>query len=332
MRAYTRDSDCIGITNINNFEAVRSAYDDIVRVLRANGWKVRKYKRTDSGYISDNWAFAYNGDLKIRIEKDCDKKHKFNWNYGFDFNLFEDVTPCDNPNGGAYKFDRFKEMPYLLKLLSIKTVKLIKQSLISSGFEFPEDLSYIGFQKPKLATDIIKMRNESGRWHIKEGMDRAEYQQDKRISQDNEILDHKQQAYMRHNGRLIRGVIYYDTGNWIFVYGKCGAYCNVQPREIIVNPEIKKGRVFSERTTNARLQTELSRAVNGADYLRAHQLKQIIVKGEMYRIWSTKHGGGWWCVNGSGYTDNINNAGLFKKEEADRLCENNDELTMKKAA
>ncbi|MCD9516431.1 hypothetical protein [Photobacterium carnosum] len=332
MRAYTSNSDCVGITNINNFEAVRGVYDDIVRALRANGWKVRKYKRADSGYITDNWGFAYNGNLKIRIEKDFDKKHNFNYCYGFDFKLFEDVTPCDNPNGGIYRNDCFQAMPYLLKLLAIKTVNLIKQCLISSGFEFPEDFSYVGFQKPKLSIDIIKMRNESGRMHIKEGMDRAEYQQGKRISQDNEILDHKQQAYMRHNGRLIRGVIYYDTGNWIFVYGKCGAYCNVQPGELIVNPKIKKGRVFSERTTKGRLQTELSRAVNGADYLRAHQLKQIIIKDEMYRIWSTKYGGEWWRVNASGYTHNINNAGLFKKEEAERLCKNNDNLTMKKAA
>lgn len=330
MRAYTRDSDRIGITHIDNFEVARGAYDDIVRVLRTNGWKVRKYKKSDSSYISGDWAFAYNGHLKIRIEKDCDKKHSFNWTYGFVFNLFEDVTPCDHPNGGVYKSNRFGEMPYLLKLLSIKTIKLIKRSLLSNGFEFPEDQSYVGFPKPMLATDVIKMRNESASWHIKPGMDRAEYCGSIESS-DGVTLEHKQIAYMRVNGRLSKGVIYYDIGNWIFVCGEYDARCNVQSHEIIVNPEVKKGRVFSERTTNARLQTELSQAVNGADYLRAHQLQQIIVKGEMFRIWSTKHGGGWWCVNGCGYTDNINNAGLFKKEEAGRLCKNDDELTMKKA-
>lgn len=332
MRAFTRNSDHIGICHMSDFETVRGAYDKIVRTLRANGWKVRKYKRTDSGYISDNWAFAYNGHLKIRITKDCDKKHSFNWNYGFDFDLFEDVTPCDNSNGGVYKSNRFNEMPYLLKLLSIKTVKLIKQCLIDCGFEFSDEHSYVGFPKKRLATDAIKARNKSAGSHIKPGMDRAEYDNGKRTSQDGELLEHKQSVYMRDKGRLIKGVIYYDIGNWMFVYGKHDVYYNVQPGEIIVNPEIKKGRVFSERTTNGRLQTELSRAVNGADYLRAHQLKQIIIKGEMYRIWSTKHGGGWWRVNAAGYTDNINNAGLFKKEEAERLCKNDDELTMKKAS
>lgn len=333
MRAFTSNSDHIGITHIEDYDPVSAAYGSIINTLRSNGWKVRKYKKTDSGYISDSWAFAYNNHLKIRIKKDCKKKHAFNCTYGFEFKLFEDVTPCDNPSGGVYKYRRFEEMPYLLKLLSIKTIKLIKQCLLDCGYHFPDEYSYVGFPKKQLATDVIKARNKSAGSHIKAGMDRAEYSSYRqRTSQDGELLEHTQIAYMRYKGRLVRGSIYYDTGNWIFVYGECGVYCNVQPGEIIVNPEIQKGRVFSERTINGRLQSELSRAVNDADYLRAHQLKQIIVKDKMFRIWSTKHRGGWWCVNGEGYSNNINYAGLFKKEEAESLCNNNNELTMQEAA
>ncbi|GIU15694.1 hypothetical protein TUM4261_33100 [Shewanella sp. c952] len=333
MRAFTSNSDRIGISHTDGFEAVSGAYRLIINNLRANGWKVRKYKKSDRGYISGHWAFAYNGHLKIRITKDCDKKHNFSWNYGFDFDLFEDVSPCDNSNGGVYKSHRFNEMPYLLKLLSIKTVKLIKQCLIDCGFEFPDEYSYVGFPKKKLATDVIKARNNSARAHIKPGMDRAEYSPwTKRSSQDGELLEHKKTAYMRYNGRLIRGTIYYDNGNWIFVYGEYGAYFNVQPGEIIVNPEVKKGRFFSERTANGRLQSALSRALKHTDYLRAHQLKQIIMKEKMFRIWSAKHGGGWWCINGPGYTTNINCAGLFKIGEAERLCRKDNELTMQETA
>lgn len=331
MRAFTGNNDRIGISQNDDFEVVSGAYRMIINTLRANGWKVRKYKKTDSGYISDNWAFAYNEHLKIRIQKDCEIRHKFKCNYGFTFDLFEDITPCYNSNGGVYRSNRFNEMPYLLKLLSIKTVRLIRQCLMDCGFKFPDDRSYVGFHKKELATDVIQARNKSAGSHIKSGMDRAEYNY-YRTSLDGTLLEHKQSAYMRDKGRLIKGIIYYDLGNWIFVGGECSVFCNVQPRQILVNPEIKKGRVFSESTINGRLQSELSKAVNNADYLRAHQLKHIIMTGKMCRIWSTKHGGGWWRVNGAGYTNNINDAGLFKVKEAKRLCKNDNELSMKEAA
>ena len=326
-KAHVYKVESIGITAISSFDDYHSAYSAVIKALRANGWKVRKYKESDIGYIDNDWQIAYNGDLKIRIENDGLKARRFDWNYNFKLSFFEDISPCDNSNGGIYKYNRFDDMPYLLKLLTIKTLNVVKNSLISNGFEFSED-SYIGFKKPLLAIDVIKLRNEAASHHIKPGMDRAKYN-GRRTSFDGVELEHKQLAYMRDNGRLIKGVIYYDIGNWIFVYGTHSIKCNVCPGEIIVNPEIKPGRVFSDRVINGNLKRELSSAVSRGDYLRAHQMQQIIFKDVMFRIWSEKHGGGWWRVNGSGYTSDINFAGLFKKDEAERLCKNDNELSMK---
>ena len=332
VRAFTSNNDSIGISHINDYEKASHAYVCAINALQKDGWKIRKYKKTDSGYISNNWRYGFKGDLKVRIETDCLKKHSFNWNYGFKFSFFEDVTPCDNSSGGVYKHNRFNEMPYLLKLIAIKSCSLVKHSIIDCGFEFDKEYCFIGFEKIALATQKIQKRITSCS-HYNSELSRADWGYDNnRTSKDGLLIEHGQDVYFTERGRLMKGVAYYDLNNrWTIAYGKYDVNY-VSCGEIIINPNIKKGRKFHERYIDGRLQKELSKAVNSSEYLRAHQLKLIIDTVPRFRIWSIKHGGGWWCANGNGYTSNIINAGLFKKEEAENLCNNDTELSMKSAA
>lgn len=41
----------------------------------------------------------------------------------------------------------------------------------------------------------------------------------------------------------------------------------------------------------------------------------------MYLIWSFEHNA-WWAPNSRGYTTDVKVAGLYGKEEAERICEN----------
>ena len=332
VRAFTSNNDSIGVTHNNDYEKMSGAYVHVINALQSDGWVIRKYKKTDSGYISDDWRYGIKGNLKIRIETDCLKEHSFNWNYGFKFRFFEDVTPCDNSSGGVYKHNRFKEMPYLLGLMSIKACKIIKESLIACGFEFDKDYSFIGLSPRILAKQKIHERITNC-CHYKPELGRADWNCDSnRTSEDGLLIEHGQDVYFTKRGRLMKGVAYYDLNNrWTIAYGKYDVNY-VSCGEIAINPNIKKGRKFHERYIDGRLQKELSKAVNSSEYLRAHQLKQIIDTVPRFRIWSIKHGGGWWCANGNGYTTNIINAGLFKKEEAEGLCNNDAELSMKAVA
>lgn len=332
VRAYTSNNDSIGVTHNSNYEKMSHGYVGVINALKNDGWIIKKYKKTDSGYISDDWRYGFKGDLKVRIETDCLKKHSFNWNYGFKLSFFEDVTPCDNSSGGVYKFDRFKAMPYLLKLMCIKTCSLIKKTLIDRGFEFDKDYCFVGF-KLKLSSKEKIQKRITDCCHYKPELGRADWNYDSnRTSKDGFLIEHGQDVYFTRAGRLMKGVAYYDLNNrWTVAYGRyevdyvsCG--------EIIINTNVKKGREFDERYIDGRLQKELSKAVNSYNYLRAHQLKLIIDTVPRFRIWSIKHGGGWWCANGNGYTTNIINSGLFKKEEAESLCKNDAELSMKAVA
>lgn len=330
MNAHTSNSDSIGIRHDSNWDLVSSAYCAAVNALRADGWTIRKYKKTDPCFISKDWSFGTKGDLKIRIENDCTTKHRFNWNYGFKFSFFEEVTPCDNSNGGVYRFDRFGEMPFMLKLMSIKAINLIKRALIDLDFEFGPDHNYVGFKKKKSSMEQIEASMKACGSHYKPELGRCDWHTDRnRTSKDGDLLEHGQEAYFLVSGRLMRGDAYYDlNARWKIAYSKTQvAYLDCG--EIITKPNIKKGRQFESRFIDGRIQKALSNAVNSSNYLRAHQLKILVEKIKRYRIWSTKHGGGWWRINGCGYTTNINSAGLFKEDEALRLCKNDDELTMK---
>lgn len=329
MKAYTSNGDNIGVRHDGNWDAISTAYCAAINALRNDGWTIRKYKKSDPCFISDDWSFGVKGDLKIRIESDCSKKHNFSWRYGFKFDFFEDVTPCDNSNGGVYRFDRFGEMPFMLKLMSIKAIGLIKNSLIDLGFEFVKGYDYVGFKKKRSSMEIINKRiTESG--HFVKDLGRCSWNCDNnRTSKDGNLLEHGQVAYFIEKGRLMRGNAYYDLNSrWHIAYSETQvAYLDC--REIITNPTIYKGRKFDDRLIDGRIQNALSKAVNSSDYLMAHKLKTILESCKRFRVWSTKHGGGWWRVNGCGYTTNINNAGLFKEQEALRLCSGDNELTMK---
>lgn len=328
---YSSKSDRISArSNTNVHHQVAAAFWQSVNALRADGWLIRKYEKGDTGYISKDWFFGQKGDLKARIKADIKKR---NWgnNYSFEIDFFEDITPCDNSNGGVYKYDRFDQMPYMLKLMTLKALNIVMGKVLNCGIELQDNSDPIGFKKKALNMDKINQRL-CGSSHFNAELGHAEIGQPRnRTSGDDVLLEHGQVAYYIKNGRIIKGRAYYDLNNrWMLAHSKYGIeYCSSS--DLYVNRNVVPGRAFNSREIDGIIQRQLQKAVGNHDYLRAHKLHNIINSEERFHIWSTKHGGGWWMVNGNGYTGQKSQAGLFKKPEAERLCKNDNELTMSEA-
>lgn len=321
------------VNHIKSESKAKAMYSEIVKMLRANGWKVRGSKRGDSGYISDRWDYAYSNHLQIRIQKSI-MSDRLRMNSHFEFEIFQELTKPDHPSGGVYVNDRFEKMPYILKVRTRLTLYKIAMIFKNHGVDInPEDSRVF----PKLATakDSI-IRNHERSFDKKPYDFNADYKPKVNYyrgeSKDKKEIVHGSQVWFYdRKGRLNKGIAYYNNGSmWWVVTGKFD-YDNLSHHSILINKPEKIRKKENKRISNESLQRELSSAIERMDYLRAHTLKQIIFKDVMYRIWSTKHGGGWWCVNGCGYTDNKTRAGLFNRDEAERLCKNDNELTMSEA-
>lgn len=303
----------------------KKALSEAVRTLRSKGFHVRKMREKDVGYISSDWLIAAKDHLLARIETNISE---FGHNQSFMLEFYQDATPTGHCNGAVYDRDTLKKAPYLIQKRFFLLQRQLATALVKMGakYQIGEDVG----SKSAYAR-IMKSIYSSN--HYKSELGHADMGgSHNRLSGEGKLLCHGQNVWFRDpKGRWMKGRAFYDLNNmWHVMYSPYD-YCKLSSKQIFVDKPDDLREKSNSRLRERRLQELLSDAVRRMDFIRAEKLKHLVFKGEMYRIWSTKHGGEWWRTQSAGYASSEIDAGLFMKEEAQRLCKNRDYLTMKKA-
>lgn len=177
---------------------------------------VKRYKS-----ISKDYWYGKKEDLEF-------KAHRYP--AGFKIEFFQNIN-FENCNGGEYDFDKFKKMPYLIKLMFLNETKHIRDFLISLGVKENPDEDY------KLAKDSIKNHYVESWHHDQEDMRFKLSDLDgqtcdgyrNNIDRDGEIIYNGQIKYFRDrwSGRLCRGKVYRNINNMWWIILNDTEYTNV---------------------------------------------------------------------------------------------------------
>lgn len=254
----------------------------IVQKLNRLGWSVGTWDKAEQyKCISNARRSCRKGGLEaeLSVSGRC-----------IEFNMWQNVTPSENRNGGRYDFDKEKRMPYLLRLEMERTRCQIRDYLcnVFTGYTFSQ---------PKVRSpnpDPLAYFNDSwdGEYEKRKGLHRFErgpngWPSDKelgswsRTDKDGVDLNHGDLRWCRdHKGRLIRGRVYGGiNGMWMMVYGpgqwdytqQCAdSFFTYRPDETPYKEAIDKGK------QRKRLERELTTSVAQMNFKRAQVLKGIL--------------------------------------------------------
>lgn len=254
----------------------------IVQQLNRLGWSVGTWDKAEQHKcISDAHRSCRKGDLEAELSV-CGRC--------IEFNMWQDVTPSENRNGGRYDFNKVDRMPYLLRLEMHRTRAQIRDYLcnVFTGYTFsqpevsspnPDPLAYFNDK-----WDGAHEKNK-GIHRFDRGPDG--WPSDKELSswsrtdKDGVRLSHGDVRWCRdHKGRLIRGRVYGGiNGMWMMVYGpgqrdhthQCaGSFFTYRPGETPYKVALDKNE------QRKRLERELRTAVAQMNLKRAQVLKGIL--------------------------------------------------------
>lgn len=200
----------------------------VLNLMKNRGFEVgrdpdimRNYKILNK----DHW-YGRKGDLEFKAER---------YPAGFGFHFFQNIV-IENPHGGYYDFDKYKKMPYLIKLTFRNEARHIKA--------FLEELGCIDVSKPvyKLAKDRIKQDFVDCWHHPQKSMDEFELQDldgqtadsaYNRTDKDGRVIYNGQIKYFRdRKGRLLRGKVYHNINNMWWVILNDFEYTNMADFEL----------------------------------------------------------------------------------------------------
>ncbi|APC41554.1 hypothetical protein [Clostridium estertheticum] len=187
-------------------------HNKVLNFMKKRGFKVSKDPRIEKDYkcLSKDHRAGQKGELRF-------KTHRYP--AGFAIEFYQEINVKNN-NGGFYDFDKFKMMPYLIKLLFINESNKIAEFLEKLGVENKEKHEY------KLAEDKIKHDWVSSCHYPQKDMNfklsdldgttcDASYNNTDR---DKKIIYNGQIKYFRHwDGRLMRGKVYRNLNNMWWV-------------------------------------------------------------------------------------------------------------------
>jgi hypothetical protein len=272
----------------------------ILNFMKSRGFEIGRDPRIEQQFkclTKDHW-YGRKGDLEFKAER---------YPRGFKIEFFQNIVFV-NPCGGYYDFDKFEKMPYLIRLSMINTLNHIEKFMNSLGITKTHGKSANDF---KLAEDKIKFHYVDSCHHEQKDMNFYLYevkhnQPDYNCTdRDKKRIENGQVKYYRdRNGRLKRGVVFHNINNMWWVKLNKLDYSN----EACFNLFDPTPGDFAKRRAK--------RNTRSGKTLANERSKD---KTKFYYIWSKKHSKGFdfvfWCPSFSGYTSNLDDAGIYTIDE-----------------
>jgi len=184
---------------------------DVLSFLGGTGFHVPGDKRINKDYpmlSKDHWQGRY-GDLEFKAER---------YPAGFKIEFYQNVNFV-NACGGYYDIDKYKKMPYLIRLQFDLTAKKLSKFLTDRGVENKTELT------PATSEDFVIADYVRG-WHHKESdgftlestHGRSPDQSYNCQDREKKVLRNGQIKWFRHyNGYLYRGTVYHNINNMWWV-------------------------------------------------------------------------------------------------------------------
>ena len=293
-----------------NRQFKREVFARIVQTLHRIGWTVGPWDQADHyKAIALGHRTCSKGDLKgeLDVSGRCIK-----------FEMWQDVTPSENSNGGRYDFSKEARMPYLLRIEMERTRRRIRDYLLNvlTDYEFKPSAPELGVGGATAIEVAAHARRTS--CHYVQALDRANISnKEQGFSADGVALENGSKVFaFDHAGRVICGTAFYSlNGNWQIVTGHYGltyAWHTEVYAECPGDPRVKRNSDQRRR----RLEGELAKAIKAMNFERAAVLRDILFPGKpaLFAIWSAQHSL-YHRAGYRGYTSDLSQAGKFTADE-----------------
>lgn len=284
-------------------------------VRRRMAQKLRKL-----GWSTEPMNYIFNGDGNLYCRKGDLRGDLTTSGRTVTLEMFQNVNAPKRPDhGGRYEYDKERLMPYRMRIEMERTRRAIRDYLLNvfTGYTFKPPAPTHG---PNGLTALDYLRATTrGCWHYKEALGRRggeEYSYNNR-SADGAVVKHGERVWFAdRKGRVCTGTAFYNINNmWWVVSGRYD-FTNMGSFELYTKPpeNIRIRRNASLR--RKRLEGELGRAVQGMNFERAAQLRDILFPGApaLFNVWHDEHKL-FHCSGFSGYTSDQSKAGKFTVEE-----------------
>ena len=204
--------------HLNKYQPHYPILHRVLNFMQDRGFQVGRDPDVEKNYkriLKNSW-YGKKGDLEF-------KAHRYP--AGWEIQFFQNIN-FDNKAGGEYDFDKFKKMPYLIKLVFQNECRHIAKFLISLGVKNQTRPNY------KLAEDRIKEFIIMHRFDVK-FKNASEFNLGdhicssfnyayNRTDRNGKVIQNGQIKYIRYyDGRLRRGMVYHNINNmWWIVFNK----------------------------------------------------------------------------------------------------------------
>jgi hypothetical protein len=208
--------------------------EKLLNFMKERGFKIKHDEKVDKVIREDHW-YGRKNDLEFVANR---------YPRGFSIEFFQNIK-YENRHGGRYDFDKFKKMPYLIRLLWINEIKKMAKLLESLEIVNDTEVEY------KLAEDRIK-KDFVKCWHHENIKDMnfklsdLDRQTDKygynHTDRDKKIIHNGEIKYFRnYKGYIQRGKVYHNINNMWWVIVNDTSYTNMADFELFdLNDEDKK--------------------------------------------------------------------------------------------
>jgi len=293
-----------------NQQFKRDVFSRIVQTLNRIGWTVGPWDKAEQyKAIAINHRTCHKGDLhgELDISGRCIK-----------FEMWQDVTPSENRNGGRYDFGKEARMPYLLRIEMERTRRRIRDYLLNvfTGYVFNPPNPKIGVNGATALEYAKHSQHTSG--HYVERLGRASFNSpDNGFTGDGVAIEDGAKVYaITSDGRVVYGTAYYSlNGRWMVVTGTHGiewAYHKELYAQCPGDPRVKR----NSHQRRKRLEGEMADAIKAMNFERAAMLRDILFPGNpaLFVIYNTQHNL-YHRPGSSGYTSDVSEAGKFTEHE-----------------
>lgn len=280
----------------------RQVFARIIQTLNRLGWTVgpwsdaEKYQSIALSHRTCRKGYLH-GELSVS------GRH-------IEFQMWQDFTPSENPNGGRYDFDKEKRMPYVIRLEMERTRRRIRDYLCGVFEDYVFDpLNRSHERKPLRITAMDRISEKFAK--DKGPREPSIYD---RKSADGQLLQNGMRVFFFDwKGRIGSGIAYCDGGMWDVVTGRWDwtrESNNALYATLPDNPRVKR----NQRLRRQRLEDLLAASVKAMDFRRAEALKNILWPKPEPMFHITK-AGAYFRPNYSGYTNDQVQAGKYTHAE-----------------
>lgn len=296
----------------------RQVFARIIQTLRRIGWTVAPWVDAEK-YKSKGFALSHRTCSKGDLQGELSVSGR-----AIKFEMWQDVTPPENPNGGRYDFDKEKRMPYVLRLEMERTRRRIRDYLCAVFSDYTFDSKRRTICKRQLQFTAMELIEQSyaDSCHFKG--DIADYLKNNGYTElpsynctslDGQRIQHGQRVWFQdYDGRIGEGIAYYNINSmWWVVTGRYDRR-NIGTGGIWVNPPENPRIKRNGRQRRNRLEGELAKAVKAMDFDRAKVLKGILWPAPEPLFHIIKNGA-YFRPSYCGYTDNPQDAGKYTEAE-----------------